>query len=142
MIKNIIVIIIIIIIIIIARFEYTLTLGLLKFVFQIQTVYLSVKKLICALQAFFLGAGQGKEQQAKGKQKEHLIHLLLPFAFQRKREGGLHPDHKLLRRGHTCTKRPPPPHPSPDMALIRSYNIKTRQVMSLAPLQKIMFCIF
>ena len=142
MIKNIIVIIIIIIIII-ARFEYTLTLGLLKFVFQIQTVYLSVKKLICALQAFFLGAGQGKEQQAKGKQKEHLIHLLLPFAFQRKRQGGLHPDHKLLRRGHIYMhQKTPPPHPSPDMALIRSYNIKTRQVMSLAPLQKIMFCIF
>ena len=63
MIKNIIVIIIIIIIII-ARFEYTLTLGLLKFVFQIQTVYLSVKKLICALQAFFLGGGgRGKSNR-------------------------------------------------------------------------------
>ena len=95
----------------------------------------------CA-QAFFFWGGAGERATGKGKQKEHLIHLLLPFAFQRKREGGL-PDHRLLRRGHTCTKRPPPPpHPSPDMLLIRSYNIKTRQVMSLVPLQKIMFCIF
>ena len=63
MIKN---IIVIIIIIIIARFEYTLTLGLLKFVFQIQTVYLSVKKLICALQAFFFGGGgRGKSNRQK-----------------------------------------------------------------------------
>ena len=67
MIKNIIVIIIIIIII--AHFEYTLTLGLLKFVFQIQTVYLSVKKLICALQAFFFGGGAGERATGKRKTK-------------------------------------------------------------------------
>lgn len=89
----------------------------------------------------FFREGAGERATGKGKLKENLIHLLLPFAFQRKREGGLPADHRLLGRGHTCTKRPPP-HPSPDMALIRSYNIKTRQVMSLVPLQKIMFCIF
>ena len=89
---------------------------------------------LSVLRHSFLGEGAGERATGKGKQKEHLIYLLLPFAFQRKREGGLQPDHRLLRRGHT--------RPSPDMALIRSYNIKTRQVMSLVPLQKIMFCIF
>ena len=64
MIKNI--VIIIIIIIIIARFEYTLTLGLLKFVFQIQTVYLNSKGAYLCSGILFSGRGQGKEQQAKG----------------------------------------------------------------------------
>ena len=57
----------------------------------------------------FFGEGAGERATGKGKLKENLIHLLLPFAFQRKREGGLPADHRLLRRGHTCTKRSPPP---------------------------------
>ena len=88
----------------------------------------------------FFGEGAGERATGKGKLKENLIHLLLPFAFQRKREGGL-PD-QVIKKGSHMHQKTPPPHPSPDMLLIRSYNIKTRQVMSLVPLQKIMFCIF
>ena len=79
MIKNIIVIIVIIIII--ARFEYTLTLGLLKFVFQRQTVYLSVKKLICAQAFFFRGGGRGKsnrQRETKGTPDTFTFTFCLP----------------------------------------------------------------
>lgn len=66
--------------IIIAHFEYTLTVDL-KFGFQIQTVYLSVKKLRWA-QAFFFGeGGRGKssrQREAKGTPDTFTFTFCLP----------------------------------------------------------------